>query len=194
MSMVHYSKETWQAVPLWGNQGFYFWTMMLEKKAAECPLDCKEIKPVNLKGNQAWNFIGRTDAEDEIAIILPPDVENWLIGKYPEAGKDWRQEEKGTTGWDGWMASPTPWTWIWASSKKWWGTEEPGVLQSMGLQNVGLDLRTEQSAEWMQEVRREDAENVSWWRVTPTGELWFCSLALQIPHWRVHWAAQGCVF
>ena len=135
MCMVHHSKETWQAVPLWGNQGFYFWTMMLEKKAAECPLDCKEIKPVNLKGNQAWNFIGRTDAEDEIAIILPPDVENWLIGKYPEAGKDWRQEEKGTTGWDGWMASLTRWTWVWVNSGSWWWIGRPGVLQSIGSQS-----------------------------------------------------------
>ena len=96
MCMVHYSKETWQTVSLWGNQGFYFWTVVSEK-ALESPLDCKEIKPVNLKGNQAWKFIGRTDAEAETTIIWPPDVENWLIGKYPDAGKDWRQEEKGTT-------------------------------------------------------------------------------------------------
>jgi len=59
------------------------------------------------------------------------------------AGKDWRQEEKGTTGWDGWMASPTWWTWVWASSGRWWWTGKPGMLQSVGLQRVGLDWVTE---------------------------------------------------
>ena len=58
---------------------------------------CKEIKPVNPKGNQPWIFIGRTDAEAETRILWPPDVKNWLVGKDPDAGKDWRQEEKGTT-------------------------------------------------------------------------------------------------
>ena len=57
----------------------------------------QEIKPVNPKGNQSWIFIGRTDAEAETAILGPPDVKNWLFGKDPDAGKDWRQEEKGTT-------------------------------------------------------------------------------------------------
>ena len=71
-------------------------------------LDCKEIKPVNPKGNQSWIFIGRTDAEAETPVLWPPDVKNWLIGKDPDAGKDWRQEEKGTTedemaGWHHWL-------------------------------------------------------------------------------------------
>ena len=65
-------------------------------KTLESPLDCKEIKPVNPKGNQSWIFIGRTDAEAETPILWPPDEKNWLIGKEPDAGKDWRQEEKGT--------------------------------------------------------------------------------------------------
>ena len=60
------------------------------------PLDCKEIKPVNSKGNQSWIFIGRTDAEAETPVLWPPDVTNWLIGKDPDAGKDWRWEEKQT--------------------------------------------------------------------------------------------------
>ena len=60
-------------------------------------MDCKEIKPVYPEGNHSWMFIRRTDAEAEIPIFWPPDVKNWLIGKYPDAGKDWRQEEKGTT-------------------------------------------------------------------------------------------------
>ena len=73
-----------------------FWTVVLEK-TLESPLNCKEIKPVNLKGNQPWIFIGRTDAEAEAPILWPPDVKNWLIWKDPDAGKNWRQEEKGMT-------------------------------------------------------------------------------------------------
>ena len=63
----------------------------------ESPLDSMEIKPVHPKGNQSWIFIGRTDAEAETPVLLPPDVKNWLIWKDPDDGKDWRQEEKGMT-------------------------------------------------------------------------------------------------
>ena len=66
-------------------------------KTLESPLDCKEIQPGNAKENQSWIFIGGTDAEAEILILWSPDVKNWLTGKDPDAGKDWRQEEKGTT-------------------------------------------------------------------------------------------------
>ena len=69
---------------------------MLEKNL-KTPLYCKEIKPVNVKGNQSWIFIGRTDAEAEIPILWPPDEKSQLIRKDPDAGKDWRQEEKGVT-------------------------------------------------------------------------------------------------
>ena len=69
---------------------------MLEK-TLESPLDCKEIQPVHPKADQSWVFIGRTDVEAETPILWPPDVKNWLIGKDPDAGKDWRQEEKGST-------------------------------------------------------------------------------------------------
>ena len=87
-----------------------FWTVVLEK-TLKSPLDCKEIKSVNHKGYQSWIFIGKTDAEAEIPILWPPDGKNWLIGKvsqFPDAGKDWRQEEKGTTddemiGWHHWL-------------------------------------------------------------------------------------------
>ena len=80
----------------WAPKNWYFWTVMLEK-ILESPLDCKDIKPVHPKGNQSWIFIGRTDAEAEAPILWPPDVKNWLVGKDPDAGKDWRQEEKGMT-------------------------------------------------------------------------------------------------
>ena len=113
---------------------------MLEK-TLESPLDCKEIKPVHPKGNQSWIFIGRTDAEAEAPILWPPDVKKWLIGKDPDAGKDWIQEEKGMTEDYGWMASLTWWTWVWASSGRWWWTGNPGMLQSMGSQRYHKHLR-----------------------------------------------------
>ena len=83
-------------IEIWAPKNWCFWTVVLEK-ALERPLDCKEIKPVNPKGNWPLIFIGRTDSEAETAILWPPDVKNWLIGKDPDAGKDWRQEKKGTT-------------------------------------------------------------------------------------------------
>ena len=108
------------------------------------PLDCKEIHSVHLKGNQSWILIRRTDAEAEALIFWPPDVKNWLTWKDPDAGKDWRQEEKGNDrGWVGWMASPTWWTWVGVNSGCWWWTEKPGVLQSMGSWRVGHDWAAE---------------------------------------------------
>ena len=83
-------KESW-ALKIW-----CFWTVVLEK-TLESTLDCKEIKPVNLKGNQSWILIGMTDSEAETPILWPPDVKNWLIGKVPDTQKDRRQEEKGMT-------------------------------------------------------------------------------------------------
>ena len=73
-----------------------FWTVVLEK-TLESPLDCKEIQPVHSKGDQSWDFFGRNDVEAETPILWPPDVKNWLIWKDPNAGRDWGQEEKGTT-------------------------------------------------------------------------------------------------
>ena len=83
-------KESW--VP----KNWCFWTVVLEK-TLESPLDCKEIQLVLHKGNQSWIFTGRTDAEAETPILWPPDAKSWVLGKDPDAGKDWRQEEKGTT-------------------------------------------------------------------------------------------------
>ena len=83
-------KESW--VP----KNWCFWSVVLEK-TLESPLDWKEIQPVHPKGNQSWIFIGRTDGEAETPVLWPPDVKNWLIWKDPDARKDWRQEEKGTT-------------------------------------------------------------------------------------------------
>ena len=91
----------------WEPKNWCFWTVVLEK-TLESPLDCKEIQPVHPKWNQSWIFIARTDLEAETPILWPPDSKNWLIGKDPDAGNDWRQEEKGTTedeivGWHHWL-------------------------------------------------------------------------------------------
>ena len=91
----------------WAQKSWCFWTVVLEK-TLESLLDCKEIQPVHPKGDQSWVFIGRTDTEAETLILWPPDAKSWFIGKYPDAGKDWGQEEKGTTedekvGWHHWL-------------------------------------------------------------------------------------------
>ena len=97
------------------------------------------------KGNQPWIFSGRTDAEAEVPIFWPPDVKKWLIGKK----KNWCWErlkaggEGGNREWAGWMASPTPWAWVWASSGSCWWTRKPSVLQAMGSQGVRHDWATE---------------------------------------------------
>ena len=90
----------------WISKNWCFWTMVLEK-SFESPLECKKIQPVHPKENQSWISIGRTDAEAETPILWLPDVKNWLIWKDPNAGKDWRWEEKGMTedemiGWHHW--------------------------------------------------------------------------------------------
>ena len=86
----------WDHKERWALKNWCFWTVVLEK-TLESPLENKEIKPVNLKGNQPWRFIGRTDAEAEAPILWPPDVRKWLTEKDPDAGKDWRQKEKRAT-------------------------------------------------------------------------------------------------
>ena len=92
----------------WKSKNWCFWTVMLEK-TLESPLYSKEIQPVNPKGNQPWIFTGKTDVEAEAPILWPPDAKSQLIGKDPDAGEDWGQEEKGTTedemvGWDLWFS------------------------------------------------------------------------------------------
>ena len=91
----------------WALKNWCFWTVVLEK-ILDSPLDSQEIQPVNPKGNQSWIFIGRTDAEAETLILWPHDAKNWLFRKDPDAGKNWRHEEKGMTedemvGWHHWL-------------------------------------------------------------------------------------------
>ena len=109
------------------------------------PLDCKEIQPVHSKGDQPWVFYGRKDTKAETPVLWPPHVKSWLTGKDSDAGRDWGWAgRKGDNrGWDGWMASPTQWTWVWVNSGRWWRTRRPGVLWFMGSQRVGHNWATE---------------------------------------------------
>ena len=118
-----------------------FWSMVLEK-TLESPLDCKEIKAVNPKGNQSWIFIGRTDVETETPILWPPDEKNWLIWKTLmlekiESGRRGRQRMRWLEGITDSMDI------VWVSSRSWWWTGKPGVLQFMASQRVGHDWATE---------------------------------------------------
>ena len=113
---------------------------MLEK-TLESPLDCKVIKPI-------LKEISPESSLEGLMLKLKLQYFGYLMwtantfGKDPDPGKDWRQEEKGTTGWDGWLASPTQWTWVWVNSVSWWWTGRPGMLQSMGSQRVGHNWAT----------------------------------------------------
>ena len=117
--------------------GLWCWRRLLS------PLDWKEIQPVCPKGDQSWVFVGRTDVETETPIFWPSHAKSWLIGKDPDAGKDWRQEEKRTTGWDRWIASPTRWTWVCIDFGSLWWTGRPGVWWFMESQRVWHDWVTE---------------------------------------------------
>ena len=122
----------------WAPKNWWFWTVVLER-TLESPLYCKEIQPVNPKGNQSWIFIGRTDAEAETPILWPPDAKNWLTGIDPDAGKDWRQEEKGMT-----EDEMVGWHHHWLDRHKFeqaLGVGD-GMLQFMRLQRVGHDWAT----------------------------------------------------
>ena len=137
----------------WAPKNRCFWTVVL-KKTLEGPLDCKEIYPVHPKGFQSWMFIGRSDAKAETAILWPPDVKNWLIWKAPDAGKDWRQEERGMTEDEmvGWHHRLYGHEFEWPQELV--TVRRPGVLQSMGLQRVRSD--------WLNEVDEPTAYYTQW--------------------------------
>ena len=136
----------------WAPKNWCLQIVVLEK-TLETRLNCKEIKPVHPKWEswlfriwekgKPWLFIGRTDAETEVLILWPLDAKSQLIGKDPDAAKI-EGKEKGSSEWDGWIASLTPWTWIWANSGRHWRHGEPDTLQSMRSQRAEHDLATEQ--------------------------------------------------
>ena len=113
------------------------------EKTLESPLDSKEIKPINSKENQPWIFIGWSDAESEVPIF---GHLMWRADSFEKTlilGKIEGRRRRGQRGWDGWMASPTQWTWVWVNSRSWWRTGRPGVLRFMGSQRVRHDWATE---------------------------------------------------
>ena len=132
--VVMYGCESWKS---WAPKNCCFWTVVLEK-TLESPLDCKEIQPVHPKGTQSWMFIGSTNAEAETPRLWPPDAKNWLIRKDPDAGKDWRWEEKGTTEdkMVGWYHQLDGHDFEQALGASWWWSGKPGMLQSLGSQST----------------------------------------------------------
>ena len=128
----------------WVSRNWCFWTVVLEK-TLESRLDCKEIQPVHPKGDQSWVFIERTDAEAETPVFWPPDQRTDSLEKTLMLGKidGGRRRVLFSRGWDGWMGSPTQWTWICVDSRSWWWTGRPGMLQSMGSHRFGHEWETE---------------------------------------------------
>ena len=134
----------------WVLKNWCFWTVVLEK-TLERPLDCNEIQPINPKGNQSWISIGRTDLEAEAPNTLATWCKELTHLKRPWCWERVKAGEEGDDrGWDGWMASPTQWTWVWVISGSWWWTGRPGMLQSTGSQS-----RTRLS-NWTDRVDSED--------------------------------------
>ena len=150
-------KESW--VP----KNWCFWTVVLEK-TLESPLDCKEIQPVHPKGNQSWIFIGRTDAEAETPTLatwckeLTHLKRPWCWDRLKVGGGDDR-------GWDGWMASLTWWTWVWAGFRSWWWTGKPVVLQSTGRHDwaTGLNWTEHTGTKECPAVIRNVLKTELWW-------------------------------
>ena len=156
--VVMYECESWTI------KAAEYWTVDLEK-TIDCPFDSKEIKPVNPKGNQSWIFIGRTDAEAETPILWPPSFfgEELTHLKRPWCWERLKAGGEGDDrGWDGWMASPTWWTWVWVSSGSWWWTGKPGILQSMGSQ-IDTSEQLNKREQWTPGMHHPLATIISVW-------------------------------
>ena len=149
--MWHHWQITYVPFELW------CWRRLLR-----VPWTARKSKQSILKNNQSWIFTGKTDAEAEAPIICPPDRNNWLIWKYPDVRKDWRQKEKWKTEWDGWMASPRRWTWAWVSSESWWCWE----AWHAAIHGVAKRWTPLKGLNWTEQMRTKRLINLiaaSWW-------------------------------
>ena len=165
----------------WAPKNWCFWTVVLEN-TLESPLDCKEIQPVHSKGNQSWISIGRTDAEAEIQFLWPPDANNWVTGKDPDARKDWRQKEKWATedemvGWhhqlDGHVFEQTPRA----------GDRQGSLVCSSPWRcKFRHDWTTELTALWWMKIRSFHKE-ASWWKGLAVGKTRPCSVSHSPPQY-----------
>ena len=141
--VVMYGCESWtiKKAECWRIDAFELWCW---RRLLRVPWTTKiSNQSIHPKEDQSWVFTGRTDAEAETSILWPPHVKTWLIGKpwcWEGLGAGGEGDDRG---WDGWMASPTQWTWVWVDSGSWWWTGRPCVLRFMGLQRVGHDWVTE---------------------------------------------------
>ena len=140
-AMVFSSSHVWMCEldhkESWAPKDGCFWIVVMEK-TLESSLDCKEIQPVNPKGNQSWIFTGSWNPNP-----LATWWEELTHRKRPWCWQRLKAVEVDDRGWNGWMASPTPQTWVWAISRSWWWTWKPGMLQPMGLQRFRHDWATE---------------------------------------------------
>ena len=125
----------------WAPKNWCFWTMVLQK-TPESPLDCKEIQPVHPKGDQPWVFFGRNDAKAETTLATScEELTHWKrLWCWEGLGAGGKGDDRG---WDGWMASPTRWMWVWVNSGSWWWTGRLGMLWFMGSQRVRHNWVTE---------------------------------------------------
>ena len=146
----------------WVLKNWCFWTVVLEK-TLESPLDCTEIQPVHSKGDQPWVFFGRNDAKAETPntlVTLCEELTDWKrLWCWEGLGAGGKGDDRG---WDGWMASPTRWTWVWVNSGSWWWIGRPGVLRFMGSQRVIHNWATELN--WTEDtcsIKYETYENMS---------------------------------
>ena len=139
LSMGFSRQECWSGLPLPSPMHEIHSLYTLER-----PLDCKEIQPVHSEGDQPWDFFGRNDAKSWNSSTLATSWEEMTHWKRLWCWEGLGAEGEGDDrGWDGWMASPTQWTWVWVNSGSWWWTGKPGVLRFMGSKRVGHDWATE---------------------------------------------------
>ena len=166
----------------WALKNWCFWSVVLEK-TLESPLDCKEIQLLHSEGDQPWDFFGRTDAKAETPVLWPPHAKSWK--------RFWCWEglraggEGDNRGWDGWMASPILWTWVWVNSGSWWWTGRPGVLWFMGLQRVRHGWMTELNWTLFKTIAINNLWFLSTWNMTIGSMTWNFKLYLLFIKYRL---------